>query len=420
MNPMPSQAAPLGLFAGSSSAPMLSSESINIVDVTPTAANAPPIQTQRTQATMETVANEKPPSPSKKRLRTAQQEEEEGIIQFRVVKPDCSDETMILLTGLKNIYQKQLPNMPKEYIARLVYDRNHQSMALVKPPLKVVAGITFRLFPGKKMSEIVFCAVSSTEQVRGYGARLMSHVKDYVIAELGVEYFLTYADNFAIGYFKKQGFTTDITLEKKEWVGYIKDYEGGTLMQWTMVPKVIYLNAPEIIESQRKAVRERIHQTASQPRLHSGADLFQNGALTSVPIDAIPGLKDLGWTSEMMNQVSENKPSKVHGPLYGPLKIVVEEMRTNANAWPFVEPVSGVADYYDIIKEPMDVSTLGTCVENDEYQTIEAFVKDASKIFQNCRIYNEEGTNYVKCANKLEKWFKERIKTLRNELLIFN
>jgi len=28
-----------------------------------------------------------------------------------------------------------------------------------------------------------------------------------------------------------QGFTTEITLEKPIWMGYIKDYEGGTLMQ---------------------------------------------------------------------------------------------------------------------------------------------------------------------------------------------
>ncbi|KAJ3247970.1 histone acetyltransferase [Chytriomyces hyalinus] len=382
-------------------------------------------------------------SPLKRKLvRSAQQEEEEGIIQFRTVAPDCTDESMILLTGLKNIYQKQLPNMPKEYIARLVYDRNHLSMALVKPPLKVLAGITYRLFgPGRKMAEIVFCAVSSTEQVRGYGARLMSHVKDYVVSQLGIEYFLTYADNFAIGYFKKQGFTTEITLDKKEWMGYIKDYEGGTLMQafirislsmsififaadklcefqWTVVPKVVYLKAPEIIEAQRKAIRDKIRATASEAKVYSGKALFPPG-VTSVPIQTIPGLAEIGWTPEMLKRLGENKPTKIHGPLYGPLKIVVEEMRTNANAWPFVEPVSGVPDYYEIIKEPMDISTLGSCVENDDYATIDHFVKDASKIFHNCRIYNEEGTNYVKCANKLEKWFKERIKTLRAELHIY-
>ena len=38
----------------------------------------------------------------------------------------------------------------------------------------------------------------------------MSHVKDYVARALDIQYFLTYADNFAIGYFKKQ--VSEITL----------------------------------------------------------------------------------------------------------------------------------------------------------------------------------------------------------------
>ncbi|KAJ3355815.1 histone acetyltransferase [Entophlyctis luteolus] len=364
-----------------------------------------------------------PESPSRKRpapaapMMRAQEEEELGLIKFRVVEPDGTDESMILLTGLKNIYQKQLPNMPKEYIARLVYDRNHLSMALVKPPLTVVGGITYRPFLDRHFAEIVFCAISASEQVRGYGARLMNHVKDYVVSALDVHYFLTYADNFAIGYFKKQGFTTDITLDKSIWVGYIKDYEGGTLMQWTVIPKVVYLKAAEIIAAQRKAVRDMIRKTASEPKRYSGTDAFQNGALESLPVEDVPGLVEIGWTKDMLRRLGENKVAKIHGPLYGPLKILVEEMRTNPNAWPFVEPVSGVADYYNIITEPMDISTLGTCVENDEYSTVDAFVKDATKIFQNCRKYNEEGTNYVKCANKLEKWFKDRIKTLRSELI---
>lgn len=50
-------------------------------------------------------------------------DEKDGAVDFRVVENDGQDESMILLTGLKNIFQKQLPNMPKEYIARLVYDK---------------------------------------------------------------------------------------------------------------------------------------------------------------------------------------------------------------------------------------------------------------------------------------------------------
>ena len=50
-------------------------------------------------------------------------EENGGDISVRVVLNDGTAESMIFLTGLKNIFQKQLPKMPKDYIARLIYDR---------------------------------------------------------------------------------------------------------------------------------------------------------------------------------------------------------------------------------------------------------------------------------------------------------
>jgi histone acetyltransferase len=36
------------------------------------------------------------------------------------------------MVDLKNIYAKQLPNMPKEYIVRLVFDRGHRSLIALK------------------------------------------------------------------------------------------------------------------------------------------------------------------------------------------------------------------------------------------------------------------------------------------------
>lgn len=95
-------------------------------------------------------------------------EERDGVIEFRVVNNDNSKENMIILTGLKNIFQKQLPKMPREYIARLIYDRNHLSMAIVKKPLQVVGGITYRPFNHRRFAEIVFCAITSSEQVKVY------------------------------------------------------------------------------------------------------------------------------------------------------------------------------------------------------------------------------------------------------------
>jgi histone acetyltransferase len=40
--------------------------------------------------------------------------------------------SMKLLTDLKNIIAKQLPKMPKEYIVRLVFDKKHESMIIIK------------------------------------------------------------------------------------------------------------------------------------------------------------------------------------------------------------------------------------------------------------------------------------------------
>jgi len=84
---------------------------------------------------------------------------------------------MILLSGLKNIFQTQLPEMPKQYIGRLVYDRNHLSVAIVRPPSAVLGGICIRPFVEQSFAEIVFAAVKSEEQVKGYGSRLMSYLK---------------------------------------------------------------------------------------------------------------------------------------------------------------------------------------------------------------------------------------------------
>jgi histone acetyltransferase len=65
-------------------------------------------------------------------------EERNGEIEFQVVNNDGRRDSSIILTGLKCIFQKQLPKMPKDYIARLVYDRTHLSIAIVKKPLEVV------------------------------------------------------------------------------------------------------------------------------------------------------------------------------------------------------------------------------------------------------------------------------------------
>ncbi|KAG0671962.1 histone acetyltransferase [Maudiozyma exigua] len=338
-------------------------------------------------------------------------EEKEGKIEFRVVNNDNTKENLMVLTGLKNIFQKQLPKMPKEYIARLVYDRNHLSMAVVRKPLTVVGGITYRPFDERGFAEIVFCAISSTEQVRGYGAHLMNHLKDYVKNTSPIKYFLTYADNYAIGYFKKQGFTKEVTLDKKIWMGYIKDYEGGTLMQCSMLPKIRYLDAAKILLLQEAALRRKIRTISKSHIVRPGLAQFED--LDNIkPIDpmTIPGLKEAGWTPEMDKLAQRPK----RGPHYAVMQNILTELQNHAAAWPFLQPVNReeVPDYYEFIKEPMDLSTMEIKLENNKYEKMEDFIYDLRLVCNNCRMYNGENTSYFKYANRLEKFFTNKVKEI--------
>ncbi|GEQ69287.1 hypothetical protein JCM33374_g2958 [Metschnikowia sp. JCM 33374] len=337
-------------------------------------------------------------------------EEREGKIEFRVVNNDNTRENMIVLTGLKNIFQKQLPKMPREYISRLVYDRSHLSMAVVRKPLTVVGGITYRPFDSRGFAEIVFCAISSTEQVRGYGAHLMNHLKDYVRATSPVKYFLTYADNYAIGYFKKQGFTKEVSLDKSVWVGYIKDYEGGTLMQCSMLPsRLRYLDSGKILLLQKAAIEKKIKMRSRSHVVRPGLQVFKN-AKPGFKLQAheIPGLIESGW-SEEMDKLAQ-KPKR--GPHYNFMVTLLSELTNHPSAWPFAVPVNKeeVGDYYDVIKEPMDLSTMESKLENDKYESFEQFLYDCRLIFNNCRSYNAETTTYYKNATKLDKFLNKKVK----------
>lgn len=89
-------------------------------------------------------------------------------------------------------------------------------------------------------------------------------------------------------------------------------------------------------------------------------------------------------------------------------------------AYLFHDPVDYVnlklTDYLDIIKRPMDLSTLRNNLKKHEYATFSSFLKDAHLIFENCRIYNGKSENgfYYNQADECENAFIECIGKLPN------
>ncbi|XP_052729129.1 histone acetyltransferase GCN5 isoform X1 [Vigna angularis] len=389
------------------------------------------------------------------REESLKKEEEAGRLKFVCHSNDGVDEHMVWLIGLKNIFARQLPNMPKEYIVRLVMDRSHKSVMVIRRN-HVVGGITYRPYASQKFGEIAFCAITADEQVKGYGTRLMNHLKQYARDVDGLTHFLTYADNNAVGYFIKQGFTKEIHLEKDRWQGYIKDYDGGILMECKIDPKLPYTDLSTMIRRQRQrsylaslrtqvrnthplpkvwrglsknitaeryetlfAIDEKIRELSNCHIVYTGIDFQKKEAgIPKKIIDDIPGLREAGWTPDQwghsrfrsLNVSTDNTTNQKH--LSGFMRSLLKSMLEHADAWPFKEPVDArdVPDYYDIIKDPMDLKTMSKRVESELYYvTFEMFVADVRRMFANARTYNSPETIYYKCATRLESHFQSKV-----------
>ncbi|XP_050003860.1 transcription intermediary factor 1-alpha isoform X2 [Alexandromys fortis] len=84
----------------------------------------------------------------------------------------------------------------------------------------------------------------------------------------------------------------------------------------------------------------------------------------------------------------------------------------------FQDPVPlTVPDYYKIIKNPMDLSTIKKRLQEDYcmYTKPEDFVADFRLIFQNCAEFNEPDSEVANAGIKLESYFEELLKNLYPE-----
>ncbi|CAM8966001.1 hypothetical protein QQ045_003758 [Rhodiola kirilowii] len=346
-------------------------------------------------------------------------EEESGRLQFVCFGNDGIDEHMVWLIGLKNIFSRQLPNMPKEYIVRLVMDRSHKSVMVIREN-RVVGGITYRPYVSQKFGEIAFLAITADEQVKGYGTRLMNHLKQHARDVDGLTHFLTYADNNAVGYFIKQGFTKEIFLDKERWHGYIKDYDGGILMECKIDPKLPYTDMSTMVRRQRQVIDEKIRELSNCHIIYPGIDFQKKEAgipKKLIKPEDIRGLEQAGWTPDQYGHsrfktmnASTDFASNLKS-LTAFMRSLLKSMQDHPDSWPFKEPVDArdVPDYYDVIKDPMDLKTLSKRVESEQYYiTFEMFVADAKRMFANARTYNSPETIYYKCATRLESHFSSK------------
>jgi bromodomain-containing factor 1 len=52
----------------------------------------------------------------------------------------------------------------------------------------------------------------------------------------------------------------------------------------------------------------------------------------------------------------------------------------------------GLDDYPDVVKHPMDLSTINTKIKDKRYKTVESVLNDIQLIWDNCKLYNKRGS----------------------------
>lgn len=302
--------------------------------------------------------------------------------EYYLIQNDSTQQSLVWLTMARNIFHHQLSQMPEVYISRLVFNDKHKTVILLIDG-QIIGAICFNPFPERDFAEIAFCVVNSTSQIQGYGSHIMARVKTY-LQTLGLHNILTYADNTAIGYFQRQGFTLEIKFDPQKWRHCIKDYQGATLIHCSIRPDVDYLHLYEIVEQQKKFVSSLLPECEV-----SSETVFPIKTIRGIRITEEPNIDPINF-----------------------MRLICTKAMEHSRAWPFLKPVSeeDVPNYRQFISKPMDFSTLVKNIDDHKYSTMKQFEEDLRLIFSNCYTFNDSESVYVKSAKELESYVEILLK----------
>jgi len=104
------------------------------------------------------------------------------------------------------------------------------------------------------------------------------------------------------------------------------------------------------------------------------------------------------------------------------LKIIINCLNESNDSFDFREPVDwkgmGLTDYLEVVKYPMDLSTLQRKMKGEHYTKVEDVLDDVQLIWDNCKAYNPDNSWIHSVAEKLERSFKKMVRNYFPDLNI--
>ena len=95
---------------------------------------------------------------------------------------------------------------------------------------------------------------------------------------------------------------------------------------------------------------------------------------------------------------------------------LIQPLMKLADAGFFLEPVDPeklrIPDYFDVVKSPMDLSTVNRKLEMGQYRSVDDFIGDVRQVWRNAYLYNKEGHVVHTAARRCELEFEEKLAAL--------
>uniref|UniRef100_A0A8B9EYX0 histone acetyltransferase n=1 Tax=Amazona collaria TaxID=241587 RepID=A0A8B9EYX0_9PSIT len=150
--------------------------------------------------------------------------------------------------------------------------------------------------------------------------------------------------------------------------------------------------------------------------------LSQQSTTASVPTPTAP-LQPQHPTTPVRKYFNCASPCKFFKPeeLRQALMPTLEALyRQDPESLPFRQPVDpqllGIPDYFDIVKNPMDLSTIKRKLDTGQYQEPWQYVDDIWLMFNNAWLYNRKTSRVYKYCSKLAEVFEQEIDPVMQSL----
>ena len=98
---------------------------------------------------------------------------------------------------------------------------------------------------------------------------------------------------------------------------------------------------------------------------------------------------------------------------------IINTLMQRPDSVPFREPVDwrglGLYDYPQVIAKPMDLTTVKQTIERQGYKSVNDCADDIRLIWNNCKKYNQDGSDFYNLADGFSKRFEERFSKVKAE-----